>query len=96
MLFLFHAVRGVVHPILKEYINRDCESDVRATILSVRNFLIRINFAVAGPVLGWVVDHHSLKSAYWLAGGAYLAAGILCLCVFHLRRHAPRPAEEKP
>ncbi len=96
VLFLFHAVRGLVHPILKEYINRDCESDVRATILSVRNFLIRINFAVVGPVLGWVVDHHSLKSAYWLAGGAYLAAGFLCLFLFHLRKHAPHQAVEKP
>jgi len=96
VLFLFHAFRGVVHPILKEYINRDCQSDVRATILSLRNFLIRINFAVVGPVLGWVVDHHTLKSAYWLAGGAYLAAGTLCVSLFHFRKHVPYPAAEEP
>jgi predicted MFS family arabinose efflux permease len=95
VLFIFHAVRGMATPILKEYINRDCESDVRATILSLRNFIIRINFAVAGPVLGWVVDHHSLKSAYWMAGGAYLTAGVACLCLLHFRKHPLRPEPEK-
>ena len=95
VLFIFHAVRGLAHPILKEYIHRDCESEVRATILSLRNFFIRINFAAAGPVLGWVVDRHSLKGAFWLAGGAYLVAGALCISFFHFRKDSIHPQTDK-
>ncbi|MEJ2154910.1 MAG: MFS transporter [Desulfobacteraceae bacterium] len=95
VLFVFYTARGMATPVLKEYINRDCASAVRATILSLRNFIIRINFAAAGPVLGWVVDHHSLNSAYWLAGGAYLTAGAACLGFFTFRKHTIRPHPEK-
>ena len=74
-LFFFYAVRGVATPILKDYVNRYCRSEVRATILSLRNFIIRINFAIVGPLLGWVADTYSLKAAFWMAGAAYLTAG---------------------
>lgn len=92
VLFFFYAVRGVVHPIFKAYINRFCPSGVRATVLSLRNFSIRINFAVAGPLLGWVVDHHSLKAAFWWAGGSYLLVGIGCLLMVR-HRYRDMPAE---
>ncbi len=95
VLFFFYAVRGIATPILKEYINRHCESDVRATIFSVRNFIIRINFAVIGPCLGWVVDHHSLKTAFWVAGVIYLMAGSMSILAPLIRRKASAPTLEK-
>ena len=73
-LFLFYLVRGIATPILKNYINQYTESEVRATMLSVRNFVIRISFAVIGPLLGYITDNINLKSAFLMAGGIYLVA----------------------
>lgn len=76
-LFLFYLVRGVATPILKNYINQYTESEVRATMLSVRNFIIRISFAGIGPLLGWTTDHINLKSAFFMAGGIYFVAAFI-------------------
>ncbi len=76
-LFLFYLARGIATPILKNYINVYVESDVRATMLSVRNFIIRISFAVIGPFLGWVTDHISLKYAFFIAGLIYLISSLI-------------------
>lgn len=76
-LFLFYFVRGIATPIFKNYINQYTESEVRATMLSVRNFTIRIAFAVIGPLLGWITDHINLNSALILAGGIYLISALL-------------------
>lgn len=67
-LFLFYMARGVATPVLKDYINRITKSDVRATILSVRNFVIRIVFALWGPFYGWYTDAFSLQGALIIAG----------------------------
>lgn len=76
-LFLFYLVRGIATPIFKNYINQYTESDVRATMLSVRNFIIRIAFAVIGPLLGWITDNVSLNKAFLLAGGIYLISAFI-------------------
>lgn len=76
-LFLFYLVRGIATPIFKNYINQYTESEVRATMLSVRNFIIRITFAIIGPFLGWLTDNISLNSAFILAGGIYLISAII-------------------
>jgi MFS family permease len=76
-LFLFYLVRGLATPILKNYINQYTKSEVRATMLSVRNFIIRITFAVIGPLLGWITDHINLNYAFLLAGGIYLISALV-------------------
>lgn len=78
-LFLFYLVRGVATPILKNYINQYTKSEVRATMLSVRNFVIRISFAGIGPLLGWITDTINLKSAFILAGAIYFVAALLII-----------------
>lgn len=75
-LFLFYLIRGLATPILKNYINEYTESEIRATMLSVRNFIIRITFAVIGPLLGWITDNISLNNAFILAGSIYLIAAV--------------------
>ncbi len=67
-LFLFYMVRGVATPVLKDYINQITTSDVRATVLSVRSFIIRFLFALIGPFLGWYSDKFNLQNALLLAG----------------------------
>lgn len=78
-LFLFYLARGVATPVLKDYINRITGSDVRATILSVRSFVIRIIFSIWGPFYGWYIDAFSLKGAMAIAGMIFvLLSGITC------------------
>lgn len=69
-LFMFYAVRGIATPVLKDYINRDAASENRATVLSVRNFIIRIMFIVIGPVMGAITDGAGLPTAL-LSGGLF-------------------------
>ncbi len=76
-LFLFYLVRGIATPIFKNYINQYTESEVRATMLSVRNFVIRIAFAAIGPLLGWITDNISLDAALFLSGIIYLISSLL-------------------
>ena len=77
ILFSFYLFRGMAHPILKDYINRYTQSEVRATILSLRNFVIRINFAIIGPLLGYLTDQFSLGAALLVAGLSYLVVAMI-------------------
>jgi MFS family permease len=72
ILVFFHIVRGYATPILKDYINRITGSEVRATVLSVRNFIIRINFSLIGPLIGWIKDVYSLQTALLIAGSTFI------------------------
>ena len=76
-LFLFYLARGIATPIFKNYINTYTKSEVRATMLSVRNFIIRIIFAGIGPLLGWTTDNIGLDKAFLLAGVLYLVSSLI-------------------
>ena len=82
ILYLFYLVRGYATPVLKDYINRITASHIRATVLSVRNFIIRLFFAGCGPLLGWVKDVYSLPQALTLAGIIFLTISILTAILF--------------
>lgn len=71
-MFLFYMIRGIATPVLKDYINQLTTSEVRATVLSVRSFIIRFMFALIGPFLGWYSDKFSLQNALLLAGVVFL------------------------
>jgi MFS family permease len=76
-LSVFYFVRGTAHPIMKDRINRLTESHVRATVLSVRSFIIRILFFALGPLLGWITDKFSLSVALELGAMTVLIPGII-------------------
>ena len=82
VLYLFYLVRGYATPVLKDYINRITASHIRATVLSVRNFIIRLLFALTGPLLGWVKDIYSLPQALALAGFIFLVFSLLTAILF--------------
>ena len=63
ILLLFYIVRGFATPVLKGYINQMTFSEMRATVLSIRNFVIRLIFALVAPFIGWLNDAYSLKTA---------------------------------
>lgn len=87
LLVIFYLVRGIATPILKDYINRLTESKIRATVLSVRSFVIRIFFAICGPILGWMTSKISLAYALTSAGIVFLiSGGIFALLLLFKKR----------
>lgn len=83
VFLVFYATRGIATPVLKDYINRLTGSEMRATVLSLRNFIIRIFFAATGPFLGWFADLYSLKIALILAGSSFFVLGSIA-AVFYI------------
>jgi len=92
ILFGFYMIRGVATPVLKDQINQFTDSKVRATILSIRNFEIRIIFAIVGPVLGYLTDTFSLQTALMVTGIAYFVAALWSILPF-LASPKPPPKE---
>jgi len=82
ILFGFYMVRGIATPVLKDQINQYTDSKVRATILSIRNFEIRIIFAAIGPVLGYITDTFSLQTALMVTGITYFIAALWSIWPF--------------
>jgi hypothetical protein len=82
--YIFYFVRGVATPVLKDYINRLTASEVRATVLSVRSFIIRILFSIIGPFLGWYSGKFSLSAAFLFAGFTFLVLGSATLIMYLL------------
>ncbi len=76
---IFYIARGIATPILKDGINRIAPSNMRATILSVRNFTIRIIFSIWGPFYGWITDKLSLTHALVIAGGIFIVLSVFSL-----------------
>lgn len=62
-LFVFYFVRGYATPVLKDLIQEQCNSEIRATVLSLRGQLIRLSFAFIGPMIGFVSGKFSFETA---------------------------------
>lgn len=84
ILFMFYIMRGIATPVLKDYIHRYTASEVRATVLSVRNFIIRLMFVAIGPTMGLLTDKEGLQTALNTGGIAFLASGGI-VALFFLR-----------
>jgi MFS family permease len=76
---LFYFVRAVSDPVLKDYINRLVESDVRATVLSVKSLVQRLLFIGAGPLIGYFMDAYSLQTALLFSALFYGVLGAVTL-----------------
>ncbi len=81
-LLLFYAGRGVATPTLRNAIHMITTSDIRATVLSIRNVMIRALFAILGPIFGLMADQFSLPVALGLAGLLFGASGFISLYFF--------------
>ena len=78
VLFIFYIFRGFATPILKGYINQITFSEMRATVLSIRNFVIRLIFAAIAPFIGWLNDFYSLQTALLVTAVVIFIPG----CIF--------------
>jgi predicted MFS family arabinose efflux permease len=65
ILFIY-LLRGIVTPILRNAINVNTTSNKRATVLSIRSFIIRISFAICAPILGYIAENYSLANSFYL------------------------------
>lgn len=79
LFLIFYIVRGFATPILKGYINRQTFSEMRATVLSIRNFIIRLIFASMAPFIGWMNDAYSLAFALQMTAVIIFIPGLLFL-----------------
>lgn len=79
ILLIFYIFRGFATPILKGYINQMTFSDMRATVLSIRNFVIRLMFAAIAPFIGWLNDMYSLQTALWVSARIIAIPGVIFL-----------------
>jgi MFS family permease len=65
-ILIIYLLRGIVTPILRNAININTTSNKRATVLSVRSFIIRISFAICAPILGYIAENHSLANSFYV------------------------------
>ncbi len=79
VLVFFYLIRGIATPVLKDYVNMNTPSEIRATVLSVRNFVIRMVFVVLAPCIGYFTDLYSYQSAFIIVGSVFLLLSILLL-----------------
>ena len=63
-ILCIYLIRGIVTPLLRNAININSSSNKRATILSIRSFIIRISFAIFAPILGYFASNHSLSMSF--------------------------------
>jgi MFS family permease len=82
ILFIFYVLRGIATPVLKDYIHRHTTSDVRATVLSVRNFIIRLMFVIVGPAMGHITDNKGLPAALNSGGLVFMGFAVILLILF--------------
>ena len=65
-IILIYLLRGIITPKLRHLININSTSERRATVLSLRSFVIRISFAVIAPVLGYISDSSDLSLVFYV------------------------------
>ena len=81
-IFIIYTIRGLVTPQLKNLININISSEKRASILSIRSFIIRISFATIAPFLGFIADKTSLQYSFFIL--TIIIIITLCLSCFKL------------
>jgi len=84
-LFVFYFVRGIATPALKNYINQIVPtSQIRATVMSIRSLIIRLFYALLGPLFGWISDTINLKTALLMAGFTVTVTGSISLIILNI------------
>lgn len=71
VVLIFYTLRGYATPVLKDYINRYTNSNIRATVLSIRSFTIRLIFALVGPFAGKLADIRNFSFSYIVVGSIF-------------------------
>ena len=84
-IILIYLLRGVITPNLRNLININSTSERRATVLSLRSFVIRISFAVIAPILGHITDSSDLSIVFYVL--AFIVGLSSLLAAFKLKNN---------
>ena len=85
-LLVFYLVRGINGPVMNDYINRCVDSEIRATVLSVKSLVGRLMFTIIGPMTGWISDQYGLSAAFLVCGLTFLLFGVVFLLFLQRNR----------
>jgi hypothetical protein len=75
----FWIFRGLNWPILKDYINREVESKMRATVMSIKNLSFRVVFSVLSPFIWYFADVYDLHSSLFISGAIFAVFSLIFL-----------------
>ena len=67
-IVFIYFMRGIITPNLRNLININSTSERRATVLSLRSFVIRISFALIAPILGYITDVYEISYVFYFLG----------------------------
>ena len=67
-IVLIYLMRGIITHNLRNLININSTSERRATVLSLRSFVIRISFALIAPILGFITDVYEISYVFYFLG----------------------------
>lgn len=84
--FIHQFIRSFKNVVIIDYINREIKSSIRATVLSVENFVRRGLYALLIPIVGWIADIYSLRQALTVLGITTLSVAVIILFVFRKYR----------
>jgi MFS family permease len=73
--FLFQFVKGFSSVVISDYVHKVTDSNIRATVVSVKSFIEKIFYAIVIPLVGWMVDVYSLSQALIIIGVVILITG---------------------
>ena len=66
---VFFVVLGVAESILyvalNDYINKNIDSDIRATVLSISSMVFSLYMMLLFPVFGYIADNHGFRAAFF-------------------------------
>lgn len=79
---LIQFVKGFSSVVVSDYVHQLTDSNIRATVLSVKSLIEKMFFAVITPFIGWAVDVYSLAQALSLSGVIVLFFGAISLFLF--------------
>ncbi len=83
ILFLIYLFRGIGTPLYRAFILEYSDDYDRATLLSIRNLIIRLFFGVSSFFLGLICDQYSIKIAFQLLSIPILLGMFIELILFY-------------
>ena len=60
-----YLLRGIITPHMRNLININTTSERRATVMSLRSFMIRLSFSLTVSILGYITDIYSINYVFF-------------------------------
>ncbi|HAU66468.1 MAG: Nitrate/nitrite transporter [Candidatus Uhrbacteria bacterium GW2011_GWF2_39_13] len=82
IVFIFQFIDGFSSVVISDYIHKETDSTIRATVFSVKSFIEHIFYALMAPMVGWLVDVYTLPQALTVMGIIIGIAGFILVVPF--------------